>query len=384
MDSYDLERVLILTADFGTGHKSVARTLKKNFEKAGIEVIVYDVYSLAYPKGSSIIKDLYIKSYSMPLLYKTFYYGIEKIAHKKVVGSWYRRLGKKNLESLIEEIKPDAIINTFPVMASEEIKKSRELDIPLFTIVTDFCVNRIWMGHQIDKFFIATEDMLEHFRAFNISDDKVKVSGIPLRENFEKSVEIRRIKNKYQLDVDKKIVLVVAGALGVMQDTKKICKKIANQKDVQVVVICGNNTTLHKDLSNQNLPNTHVLGFVEEIHELFSIATCMITKPGGITLSEALATKLPLILYNPVYGQERENAMYFDKKGIGVIAWDVDEAIQYTVGLIQDTDRIFNMKVAMDNLYRKDSASFITDEIIKDIRRSKQYASATYQHAGSF
>ena len=109
-----------------------------------------------------------------------------------------------------------------------------------------------------------------------------------------------------------------------------------------------------------------VFGYVENIDELFRVTSCMITKPGGITLSEAAALQVPVILYKPVPGQENENAMYFERKGAAVVIRDDSEVFAKTEALLQDDMRLLQMKEAMKSIYRPEPADHIVDTILAE------------------
>ena len=299
--------ILITTAPFGNGHKMVATALKNAFINKGYKnVFVHDIFTEAHPFITENLKKTYIKTYSYGYTYSFMFYGVEKLADKRVI-EVYRRFGYKQLKKIIDEVKPDVIINTFPILATDKIKTKMQLDIPIFTIVTDFYVHKLWISEEIDKFYIATDELKKELVKMNVPVKKTVVTGIPIREAFEEFEKASLIFKKYEFKRRKKIVLISAGAFGVMKNIGRICAELCSNSNVQVAVVCGNNTALKNKLEALNIKNLKVFGFTENIHELYKISTCMITKSGGITLSEALAVQLPLVLYKPFPGQEKEN-----------------------------------------------------------------------------
>jgi processive 1,2-diacylglycerol beta-glucosyltransferase len=121
---------------------------------------------------------------------------------------------------------------------------------------------------------------------------------------------------------------------------------------------------LKQKLESLGLRNLRVFGFVEDIHELYKIACCMITKPGGITLTEALSVQLPLIIIKPVPGQEKENALYFEKKGAAIIAYNSYQIINSTVDLINNPELLSAMRKNMKKMYNKSSSDRIVDDVL--------------------
>ena len=346
-------KVLILTAHYGNGHVQVAKTLEQTFRQKGIEdVIVCDLFGESHPFITDITKYLYLKSYTIGKeLYRLFYYGVEKIYDKKIA-SWYANFGRKRLKTLLQVEKPDIVINTFPIIAVPELKKQTGISIPVYNVLTDFCVHKIWIHREVDRYFVATDHVKELMVDIGVPAEQIVETGIPIRSSFELKVNPEIIYTKYQLCKNKKILLIVAGAHGVLGNVKELCQSFMSVPNLQVVVVCGKNEALKQDLlslQKQNSDALKVFGYVENIDELFRVTSCMITKPGGITLSEAAALQVPVILYKPVPGQENENAMYFERKGAAVVIRDDSEVFAKTEALLQDDVKLLQMKEAMKN-----------------------------------
>nr|WP_312577618.1 glycosyltransferase [Sedimentibacter sp.] len=359
--------ILITTAPFGNGHKMVATALKNAFTNKGYNnVSVIDVFTEAHPRITETIKKAYIKSYEFGEAYSLLYYGTEKLVDKKVMDV-YRNFGYRKLNQIALEFKPDIIINTFPILASLKIKNSNGENIPVFNIVTDFYVHKLWLSEEIDKFYIATNELKEELRKMNIPIEKTVVTGIPVRDAFEEMQNLSNIFKKYNFTKSKKIVLINAGAFGVLKDIKKVCIELCRHNNIQVAAVCGNNKELKAQLDSLDNKNLKVFGFTEDIHELYKIATCMITKSGGITLSEALAVQLPLIIYKPVPGQEKENALYFEKKGAAFIANNADEIVNRTLDLIGNHTILNAMRKNMKKMYNKSSSEIIVEDVVESV-----------------
>ena len=138
---------------------------------------------------------------------------------------------------------------------------------------------------------------------------------------------------------------------------------------IQVAVVCGNNKIQKMKLESLGLKNLKVFGFIENIDDLYKIACCMITKSGGITLSEALAVQLPLVIIKPVPGQEKENAMYFEKRGAAIIADNSYQIINSTIELIKNPQLLNAMKKNMKKMYNKSSSVKIVEDVVESIEK---------------
>lgn len=361
--------ILITTAPFGNGHKMVATALKNAFINKGYSnVFVVDLFTESHPHITETIKKAYIKSYEFGEAYSLLYYGSEKLTDKKII-ELYRNFGLNKLNEISKKVKPDIIINTFPILASLKVKNDNKENIPVFNIVTDFYVHKLWLSEEIDKFYIATSELQEELKKLNVPIEKTVVSGIPIRDAFEEMDNINKLYKKYNFRKTKKIVLINAGAFGVLKDIRKICVELSQYSRIQVAVICGNNLDLKLQLESLKIKNLKVFGFTESIHELYKISTCMITKSGGITLSEALAVQIPLIIFKPVPGQEKENALYFEKKGAAIIAKNSNEVINGTLELISNPTILNAMRKNMKKMFNKSSTEIIVDDVVGSIEK---------------
>jgi processive 1,2-diacylglycerol beta-glucosyltransferase len=249
-------------------------------------------------------------------------------------------------------------------LASLKLKNEQGENIPVFNIVTDYYAHKLWISKEIDKFYIATYELQEEFKKMNIPPEKIVVSGIPIRDAFEEIDNISKLHAKYKFNRRKRIILINSGAFGVLKDIKKVCTELCKNKNIQVAVVCGNNIYQKTKLESLRLRNLKVFGFVEDIHELYKIACCMITKPGGITLTEALSVQLPLIIIKPVPGQEKENARYFEKKGAAIIANNTYQIINSAIDLINNPELLSAMRKNMKKMYNKSSSDRIVDDVL--------------------
>lgn len=174
----------------------------------------------------------------------------------------------------------------------------------------------------------------------------------------------------------------MAYAHGVLKNVKELCEALLLDSEVQIVVVCGKNAALKQSLSvlEQAHPDQlKALGYVEQIDELFRVTDCMITKPGGITLTEATAIGVPVILYKPVPGQEKENALFFEDYGAAIVINRHEDILESVTNLLQDEEKLETMKQNMKKLHLKQSSQTILEDIVEQsdlIMNNKTYARA--------
>ena len=360
--------ILILTAKYGSGHIQVAKVLATEFEKKGYSIVISDLIEESYPSISQMTQQLLIKSYIYgQTFYKWFYYGTNKINHKGLI-QFSQYLGEKRLLQLINEYQPAFIVTTFPIHVAPMVIKKGRFSIPVYTVITDYCAHPYWINSLIDHYFVASEEVKKTVEKYGVNANKINISGIPIRSNFETILVDSTLYRKINLVKSKPIITIFAGAYGVLKGVKELALQLLQNPNNQVIVICGKNNELFKRLYPlvQEYPATFRLySYVNEIHKLFSISTCLITKPGGITLTEACALKVPLILYRPIPGQELENAQYFQKNGAACITYSLSETIGITNEIIYSPNRLEKMKARLNRLYQPHASKSITDYILQ-------------------
>ncbi|MEH7810106.1 diglucosyl diacylglycerol synthase, partial [Bacillus safensis] len=375
------KKILILTANYGNGHMQVAKTLYDECKSQGFEhVVVSNLYQESNPIVSEVTQYLYLKSFSIgKQFYRLFYYGVDKIYNKRKFNI-YLKMGNKRLDELIQLHNPDIIIITFPMIVVPEYRNKTGKVIPTFNVMTDFCLHKIWVHENIDRYYVATDYVKQKLVEIGTHPSDVKVTGIPIRPQFEADVPKSMIYKKYGLSSDKKVLLIMAGAHGVLKNVKELCEALLLDSEVQIVVVCGKNAALKQSLSvlEQAHPDQlKALGYVEQIDELFRVTDCMITKPGGITLTEATAIGVPVILYKPVPGQEKENALFFEDYGAAIVINRHEDILESVTNLLQDEEKLETMKQNMKKLHLKQSSQTILEDIVEQsdlIMNNKTYA----------
>lgn len=372
-----------MTANYGNGHMQVAKTLYDECKSQGFEhVVVSNLYQESNPIVSEVTQYLYLKSFSIgKQFYRLFYYGVDKIYNKRKFNI-YLKMGNKRLDELIQLHNPDIIIITFPMIVVPEYRNKTGKVIPTFNVMTDFCLHKIWVHENIDRYYVATDYVKQKLVEIGTHPSDVKVTGIPIRPQFEADVPKSIIYKKYGLSSDKKVLLIMAGAHGVLKNVKELCEALLLDSEVQIVVVCGKNAALKQSLSD--LEQAHpdqlkALGYVEQIDELFRVTDCMITKPGGITLTEATAIGVPVILYKPVPGQEKENALFFEDYGAAIVINRHEDILESVTDLLQDEEKLEAMKQNIKKLHLKQSSQTILEDIVEQsdlITSKKKYARA--------
>ncbi|MNJ30444.1 MGDG synthase family glycosyltransferase [Paenibacillus bouchesdurhonensis] len=361
-------KVLIMYASYGDGHYQASKALEASFHHSGItDVVLLDLMAEAHPFLNEMTKFVYMQSFkTIPLIYGWVYNATKDMQPDTSLLSVLNSLGMRKMQQAISSIEPDLIIHTFPQLAMPKLLKKTGLTLPLVNIVTDFDLHGRWVHPDVDRYYVATEDLKTEVVRRGIPAERVLASGIPLKPDFG-HVSLAETEQICELEPSKKTILIMAGAFGVMQGIWDICEELLSNENYQVIAVCGRNKELHCKLKQElgRHPHFHLFGYINEVAQLMRLSNCIITKPGGITLSESLVCRLPIFLYRPVPGQELNNALYLERKGIASIASDPGALIEQIDALLRDEERLARIYQEIDNIRKPEAAEIIVKDIIE-------------------
>ncbi|MCY9667291.1 hypothetical protein M5X11_20590 [Paenibacillus alginolyticus] len=365
-------KILVLTAGYGNGHLQASQALSEQFEKQGAkQVVTLDLMKEGHPLLNTITISLYNKSTQVARMgldyYGWSYYLTREAEYDALINRSLNILGRKKLFQYIQQIRPDAVVNTFPFGATPEV--CRTLGVSNFTVITDYALHSRWIHPEVDKYYVATEVLQQQLMSKGFTKNQIHVSGIPIRKQFD---EMKSDKQSVLVNnTKKKSILVMAGDYGISSYMEEMVLSLLAIGDHEITVICGRNEKVkHKlDALQSFHPNLNVLGYVSNIHEYMSNTTCIVTKAGGLTLTEAISMRIPIFIFKPYAGQERENAIFLSEQGVASISNHVDELAAQLKGLIDTPLLQSEIKSRMLALKKTQAASVIAHDIMETIRQ---------------
>lgn len=314
-------KILILSITAGEGHNSTAEAIRQCFEAHGDEAVVFDAYRYVSKALYSIVKKGYLL---VTKDFKTLFAKSYALAEGRRVDSnhsIYRisnmQLTKK-LGKFIRQYAPDAIIYThsFLGVVTDLLKTKNGIHVPMIGIVTDYTVHPLWEeARSSDKIVIANELLKSQLYRKGFSDDRIAPIGIPIRAQFSQKIPKARARAQLGL-ADTYTVLLMGGSMGYGDIAGVVEELDAIHADFQIISVCGNNveakTSIDALHTRKRVMN---FGFTKEVDLLMDASDAIITKPGGLTVSEALAKGLPIIICNPIPGHEQRNAAFLLNNG---------------------------------------------------------------------
>ncbi|RKW38331.1 processive 1,2-diacylglycerol beta-glucosyltransferase [[Eubacterium] yurii] len=371
-------KVLILTNKVGGGHNTTANALKKEFEKYdNVECRTIDSFEYISPILQKSVANGYLWSTAIfPGLYKQGYRYQELMDEAPDTdmsdNPAYSFLTQKLLSYFDKEFYPDIVISThiFSAQLINIMVEKSLIDVKSVGIITDFTIHPHWCKLYSMDYFVTASQLLD-YQAIKkgIPKEKILPFGIPIDEKFSNVIEKNFAKKELGLDENKSTILVMSGSMGYGKIDKLVKKIDAMTEEFQIIVVCGNSIKNKKNLEKYKFAHDiYIYGYVDNIDVMMSASELIITKPGGLTSCEVLCKKLPMIMINPIPGQEERNVDFLLNNGCAMYAtktFPIDEAFYQ---MYINKEKFDNMKKNID-LIRKPNATKDVCEFLVNLNK---------------
>ncbi len=330
-------KVLILSVPAGGGHLQTAKALYEYLtQQENTECKILDIAENVNDLAAQLVSEGYLfASTHMTTGYRLVYNKMDKRTKKSFTASsqmLYQICGKKLFE-FIESFSPDVIVSThvFATVVLNIHEKKHRIDSKIISIVTDFTVHPMWEQTTSDYYIIASENLTPVALKKLGTAENVLPLGIPIKEEFSQKVSKQEARETLGLK-DKFTVLIMMGSMGYANATVDLVNQLDTlDDDFSIVAVCGNNKSLKEKLDTLSTKkDLTVYGFCDNVSLLMDSCDCIVTKPGGLSTSEAMAKGIPIILANPIPGQEERNLEFMQSNGVAIGLSDeftVDKAI---------------------------------------------------------
>ena len=372
-----MRRVLFLSASVGVGHTAAAEAVSAVLRRldSGLETQTVDSYKYAASIFSKVVADGYIGMVkTVPQVYRYIYDRAERATHVPAFRRWLSQYTAANLRALVNEHQPDLVVCThaFPCGVMSEYKRQFDPNLPVVGVVTDFVVHPFWIYSNIDAYAVATQEMRQALVARGIARERVLVSGIPVDTRFGRPrLPVPQLRAALGLPLDRRIVLLMGGGVGIgpldmmMRALAKIDVPLA------AAIIVGRNGRLERRVlatAEQTHYPLRVRGFVDNVFDYMHASDVLLSKPGGLTSSEALSAGLPMVLVKPLPGQEERNTRYLVTKRAAIRAKGERHLTQAVAELLTSRERAAQLRGSMDVLRRPQAAVAVAERIAALLR----------------
>jgi processive 1,2-diacylglycerol beta-glucosyltransferase len=372
-------RILIATVTAGAGHLQAAAALEEAWrtfrpqdkvEKLDVLNFTPRLYRKVYVEG-------YVKIVEhAPELWGRMFKKTDNPALVRKLARSRRMLAKLTTSKFIRQLKkfkPDAVLCThfMPLDIMAHLRAKARLKPEPFTasIVTDFEAHALWMEPGVNLYCVAAEETKARLVARGVDEANVCVTGIPIAARFSKPLDSTDVRRRFGLRDDLPMLLVLGGGFGMgpVAEILEQLNKVASP--VQIVVVCGRNEELRRNLATiERRHPTHVMGFVSNMDEFLAVADLVLTKPGGLTTSEALALGKPLLIFNPIPGQEAANSDFLLEHGAAVKV-NALEDIPFRLGKLLGSAKLAEMSRAAKALGKPQAAPAVCQEVLRRLEQ---------------
>lgn len=367
-------RILILHASVGTGHKTAALALEKAFQMRGVEKVwVQDTLDYGSGVFRKMYADLYIElSERTPELWGFAYRGSnrEQNRFERELRQLYSRIGVYKFDDL-RTLRPDAVICThfLPIDAAMNSLAPFGLRALVYCVVTDFVGHPFWAHPGIAGTFAGNEMARDMLVSHGVQADKIEITGIPVDPGIANAKDSLAIRRDHAIPEGAVITLI-----GSAIDDDKVSRMVTGMLEREIVgslyVVAGRNQTLEETLrglhGNAQL-TLSVLGFIDYLDDLIAASDLVISKSGGLITSEVMARGTPLLVVEPIRGQEEFNADYVVTAGVGLQARVIDSVPYMVESLIKDPSRLAHMRENALRTGRPRAAMDVADFVLSEI-----------------
>jgi len=369
-------RILIATVTAGAGHLQAAAALEEAWRALRPEDVVEKVDLLDFV--SRLQRNVYVKGYvklveHAPELWGMVFKRTDNPTFLRKVARFRRGFAERTNKKFVKYLKkfaPNAVICTHylpvEIMAHLERKGFNPLTV---CVVTDFEAHALWMEQAVDLYCAAAEKTKASLMARGAKADSVVVTGIPIAAKFSSRPDARAVRKNYGLRDDLPVLLVLGGGFGMGPVAGILSALDKVERDFQTLVVAGRNEKLRRNLACGDFRHpTRVLGFVTNMHELMAVADLIVTKPGGLTTSEALAMGKPLFILNPIPGQEAANSDFLLERGAAAKVNRIED-LPFRLERLLGAKKLKEMARAARELGHPGSAMDVCREVLRRMNR---------------
>ena len=370
--------MLFLSAAVGVGHTAAAQAVRAALHEIdpAIETQTVDSYKYAASIFSKVVADGYIGMVkTVPQVYSYIYDRAERATHVPAFRRWVSQYTAGNLRKLVDEQHPDLVVCThaFPCGVMSEYKRQFDPELPVVGVVTDFVVHPFWIYPNIDAYSVTTPEMRATLVARGVPSENVLLSGIPVDPRFaRRRLPVDALRAELDLPRDRPIVLIMGGGVGI-GPLDKMMRALGDVKiPLAAAVIVGRNAGLERRViaAAERTPYPlRVFGFVNNVFDYMHASDVLLTKPGGLTSSEALVAQIPMVLVKPLPGQEQRNTRYLVTRRAAISVNGGSELARAVSELLESGRRRAELLERASPLRHPDAALAEAERIVELLER---------------
>jgi processive 1,2-diacylglycerol beta-glucosyltransferase len=375
-----MPRILILYVPLGDGHSSAAKALGEAFAHySGVEVQVEDAFAYASPILRETITRLYKQlSEKSPQLYRMIYEGSdvedpEDSLSSNLLFAQIERPFFRKLEQMVKETNPDAIVcvQQIPSRFLQLLEREGKLSKPHYVVITDVIAHSTWINPGITRYFVPTDLSANVLIQRGVEPLCIQVTGIPVKLEISELKSMQEMRLRHDLPTDAPLVTLFGGGLHPQRVRLMVSNLLERSQPGTLVVVAGRNASLPEalaDLTDGAQMKLRKLGAIDFVDDLVAASDLVISKAGGLLVSEVLARGTPMVIIDPFPGQEEWNADMVAVSGAGIqlrLPEAVPSAIDY---LLSQPEQLAFMRDRARMVGQPRAAMEIAERILADLQ----------------
>jgi len=320
------KRILLMYISQVSGHRQGAVAIAKSLKSLDpdCEVLSINGFGYTYPLMEKIINTTYMGVIKRaPKIWEYLYDNPKVIKFSEKWKQSIHRSSHKKLKPLIDEFKPDVVVCTqaFPCGMFADYKMTHQLPITLIGVLTDYAPHLYWLHEGVDYYVVPSQEARDRYVKEGIPQERIKIFGIPIRMKFAEHAGTDKIAKKLGLDPNIPTILIMGGGQGLGPMKEAVKSLVRLERSLQLIVICGTNVKLVswiRKIQRKTKKRIIYYDYASNVDELMEVAALIVSKPGGMTTSECLAKGLPMVIVDPIPGQEERNSQFLVDQGIAI------------------------------------------------------------------
>ncbi len=365
-------RLAILSCNYGGGHLRAGEAIAAEWDaRTGGRTEIVDYFAeFVHPVFDAVTKFSYIQSVRRaPMLYGLFYRLTGEIRPDSLVQRAINRMGMERLDRYLASERPDVVgcVHCTPAGTMSDLKAVGRTTVPCLTVITDYVTHSQWIHPHVEHYCVPSASVRDGLLARAVPAERITVSGLPIEAKFMRPLDREALARKFGLAPGVPVILVMAGAYAMLGGVGDVVRVLAQfPRPLQALVVCGYDRRLEDQVREQTAQSPHrflVFGYVDNVEELMEPSDLLITKAGGVTVSEALVKRLPMLIYRPIPGQEEGNTRFLLERGAALAPQTPAALAEALETLLARPERLAAMRQAATRLSRPDATRLVVDRL---------------------
>ena len=355
-----------------SGHKQATVAIQYALRQLAptIELPAINGFEYAFPVLEKVVNAIYMFVIKrMPWIWEYLYDNPTVVKRSQFIEEFLYNASHKRINKLLSEYQPEAVICTqaFPCGMVAHYKTTYKFKTKLYAVLTDYSPHTFWINEGIDYYIVPSTEVMDELIVKGVNPNQIKVFGIPLHPKFSQKLDRYAIAQKLNLNPNAPTILIMGGGRGLGPIKKIIESLLEIQMDLQMVVLAGTNSKILKQLkkhANSSDKKMLIFDHVDNVEEYMELATLIISKPGGITTAESLVKGLPMVIVDPIPGQEIRNKNFLEEQGAAVQIENFAQVGPTVEQLLKFPAKLASMRQAALSQAKPNAASDITKLVL--------------------